>query len=135
MTNGPRKAWPQKDERLIERIDGLLSAVPVVRKNFFGTVAWFLDSNDLIFAGAWGPGVTLRLGEARARSLIELGEAEVHDPTGHRPKREYVYLDRNRIKSDDALLEWLTQARKFVGTLPTVARKPRKKTARKSGDN
>mgnify|MGYP001160566612 FL=1 len=134
MIDGPHKAWPQKDELLIERIDGLLSAAPVRRKNFFGTVAWFLESNDLIFAGAWGQGVMLRLGEERARSLIESGEAAVHDPTGRRPKREYVYLGKNRVQSDAVLLDWLARAREFVGTLPPVTKKPRKKTLRKSGD-
>ena len=60
--------WPQKNESLIERIDNLLSAEPVLRKNFFGTVAWFLESNDLIFAGAWGEGVMLRLGKNARRT-------------------------------------------------------------------
>ena len=46
MIDGPHKAWPQKDELLIERIDGLLSAAPVRRKNFFGTVAWFLSPEE-----------------------------------------------------------------------------------------
>ena len=93
MPDGSQKPWPKKDESLIERIDGLLANAPVRRKNFFGTVAWFLESNDLIFAGAWGEGVMLRLGEERALGLIETGKADPHDPTGHRPKREYVFLD------------------------------------------
>ena len=136
MANLTRKAWPRKDETLIERIDGLLLAAnraPATRKNFFGTIAWFLESNDLMFAGAWGQGVIVRLGEPRAQELIESGSAEVHDPTGHRPKREYVYLDQNRAQSDAVLLEWLAQAREFVSALPPVAKKPRKKTVRKSG--
>lgn len=121
--------WPQKDESLIERIDGLLSAAPVRRKNFFGTIAWFLESNDLIFAGAWGDGVMVRLGEERASTLIKSGEADPHDPTGHRPKREYVFLDRTRIMNDHVLLDWFEQASEFVGTLPPVAKKPRRNTA------
>ena len=126
-----QKAWPQKDEKLIERIGDLLSAAPVRRKNFFGTVAWFLESNDLIFAGAWGEGVMLRLGEDRSRALIESGQAEPHDPTGHRPKREYVFLDESRIENDEVLLDWLDQAREFVGVLPPARKKPRKNALRK----
>ena len=98
-------AWAKKNEALIERIDTLLSAAPVQRRNFFGNVSWFLNSNDLMFAGAWGDGVIIRVGEER------------FDPSGHRPKREYVYLDAQRIAEDDTLLDWLDQASAFVGTL------------------
>ena len=125
--------WPQKNRPLIERIDNLLSAEPVLRKNFFGTVAWFLESNDLIFAGAWGEGVMLRLGEERSTDLIKAGAADPHDPTGHRPKREYVFLDRYRIEDDDVLLDWFKQASEFVGTLPPMTKKPRRDTNRKNG--
>ena len=125
--------WPQKNGPLIARIDNLLSAEPVLRKNFFGTVAWFLESNDLIFAGAWGEGVMLRLGEERSTDLIESGAADPHDPTGHRPKREYVFLDRYRIEDDDVLLDWFKQASEFVGTLPPMTKKTRRDTNRKNG--
>ncbi|MCI0803910.1 MAG: hypothetical protein J4N96_05635, partial [Chloroflexi bacterium] len=63
--------------------------------------------------------------------LIESGAADPHDPTGHRPKREYVFLDRYRIKDDGVLLDWFKQASEFVGTLPPMANKPRRNTARK----
>ena len=137
MARLPQKEWPRRDESLIERIDDLLSTAtvaPVRRKNFFGTVAWFLESNDLIFAGAWGGGVMVRLGEGRASQLIESGAADPHDPTGHRPKREYVFLDAHRIMNDDVLLDWFRQASEFVGTLPPVEKKTRKNTVRNSGD-
>ena len=137
MANLTRKAWPGKDELLIERIDTLVLAanrVPARRKNFFGTVAWFLESNDLMFAGAWGEGVILRLGEQRSTDLVESGEADRHDPTGHGPKREYVFLDGTRIKEDAVLLDWFRQASDFVGTLPPVAKKHRKNPVQKSGD-
>ena len=55
--------WPKKDEALIERVDGLLSTAPVRRKNMFGTAAWFLESNDMMFIGAWGEGIMVRVGE------------------------------------------------------------------------
>lgn len=110
-------AWAKKNEALIERIDTLLSAAPVQRRNFFGNVSWFLNSNDLMFAGAWGDGVIIRVGEERASELIESCDAERFDPSGHRPKREYVYLDAQRIAEDDTLLDWLDQASAFVGTL------------------
>ena len=136
MTDRSRQGWPRKDESLIERIDDLLFAAPIApvwRKNFFGTVAWFLESNDLIFAGAWGKGVIVRLGEERVLGLIESGDADPHDPTGHRPKREYVFLDGTRITDDDLLLDWFSEASEFVGVLPPIVKKPRPNTGRTTG--
>ena len=88
-----------------------------------------------MFAGAWGHGAIVRLGEQRTQKLIESGSAEVRDPTGHRPKREYVFLDRKRVQIDAELIEWFTEAAEFVGALPPAARKSRKKTVQNSGDN
>jgi len=118
--------WAKKDEALIERIYGLLALAPVHRKNMFGTTAWFLESNDLMFIGAWGEGIMVRIGEERTTSLIESGDAEPFDPMGGKPMREYVLLDGERIAEDDDLLDWLDQASEFAGTLPPKQKKPRK---------
>jgi len=119
--------WAKKDEALIERIDGLLAIAPVRRKNMFGTSAWFLESNDMMFIGAWGEGIMVRIGEERTTSLIESGEAEPFDPMGSKPMREYVLLNSERIAEDDDLLDWLDQASEFASTLPPKQKKPRKK--------
>ncbi len=119
--------WAKKDEGLIERIDGLLSIAPVRRKNMFGTAAWFLESNDMMFAGAWGEGVMVRIGEQRTSRLIESGEAEPFDPMGGKPMREYVYLNGEQIAEDGELLEWLDEASEFAGSLPPKKQKPRKR--------
>jgi hypothetical protein len=119
--------WAKKDEGLIERIDGLLSAAPVHRKNMFGTTAWFLESNGMMFIGAWGEGIMVRIGEERTTSLIESGDAEPFDPMGGKPMREYVLLDGERIAEDNDLLDWLDQASEFAGSLPPKQKKSRKK--------
>jgi hypothetical protein len=118
--------WAKKDEALIERVDGLLSTAPVRRKNMFGTVAWFLDSNDMMFAGAWGAGIMVRVGVERTANLIESGGAEPFDPLGGRPMREYVLLNGDRIAGDDELLGWLNEAGDFAGTLPPKRNKSAK---------
>ena len=110
--------WVKKDDALIERVDGLLSMAPVRRKNMFGSAAWFLDSNDLMFAGAWGEGIMVRVGEKVTSYLIEIGEAEPFDPMGGKPMREYVLLNGERIAEDDILLGWLEQASEFTESLP-----------------
>ena len=118
--------WPKKDAALIERVDGLLSTAPVRRKNMFGTAAWFLESNDMMFIGAWGEGVMVRVGGERTTRLIESGEAEPFDPMGGRPMREYVFIDGDRIADDDMLLGWIEQASDFAASLP-----PKKKRSKK----
>jgi TfoX/Sxy family transcriptional regulator of competence genes len=121
--------WAKRDDALIERIDEILSTAPVRRKNMFGTAAWFLDSNDTMFAGAWGDGIMVRVGKQRTTSLIEAGDAEPFDPIGGRPMHEIVYLNGEIIAEDEDLLEWLDQASEYVGALPPKQRKPRKKKA------
>ena len=79
--------WATKDEALIERIDGLLAAAPVRRKNMFGSSAWFLEANDMMFAGAWGEAIMVRVGAERTSALIEAGDAESFDPMGGKPMR------------------------------------------------
>ena len=84
----------------------------------FGSAASFLEVNDLMFAGAWGEGIMIRVGEKVASYLIEIGEAEPFDPMGGRPMREYVFLNGERIAEDDILLGWLDQASEFAEGLP-----------------
>lgn len=118
--------WVKKDDALIERVDGLLSTAPVRRKNMFGSAGWFLESNDIMFAGAWGESVTVRVGAERTASLIESGEAEAFDPLGGRPMHEIVFLNGERIAEDTVLLDWLNQASEFASTLPPKTKKRRK---------
>jgi len=119
--------WAKKDEALIERIDGLLATAPVRRKNMFGTAAWFLESNDTMFAGAWGEAIMVRIGEERTTQLLESGDAEPFDPMGGKPMREYVLLNSERIAEDDDLLDWLDQASEFASLLPPKRKKTLKK--------
>lgn len=119
--------WAIKDDALIERVDGLLAAAPVRRKNMFGSSAWFLESNNMMFAGAWGEAIMVRVGTDRTSSLIDAGKAESFDPMGGKPMREYVLLNAERIAEDDVLLNWLNEASEFAGTLPPKQKKPRKK--------
>lgn len=117
--------WAKKDDALIERVDGLLSIAPVRRKNMFGSSAWFLESNDMMFAGAWGESIMVRVGTERTSTLIEAGDAEPFDPMGGKPMREYVLLNGDRIAEDDVLLGWLEEASQFAGALPPKQKKPR----------
>jgi hypothetical protein len=81
----------------------------------------------MIFAGAWGEGVMVRIGEQRTSSLIESGEAEPFDPMEGKAMREYVYLNEEQIAEDGELLEWLDEASEFARSLPPKKQKSRKK--------
>ncbi len=122
------EAWVKKDDALIERVAGLLSVAPVHRKNMFGSAAWFLESNGMMFAGAWGEAIMVRVGAKRTSELIESGMAEKFDPMGGRPMREYILLDSERIAEDDVLIGWLDEASEYAGALPP---KPNKTRSRK----
>ena len=80
-----------------------------------------------MFAGAWGEGVMVRIGEQRTSSLIKSGEAESFDPMGGKPMRKYVYLNREQIAEDGELLDWLDEASEFSGYLPLNKQRSRKK--------
>jgi hypothetical protein len=116
-------AWAKKDVELVERMDILLDSFQVVRKNFFGNVAWFLNSNDQMFAGAWGSDVVIRLGQPRATEMIETGQMLPFDPSAHQPKREYALLLERQHVNDEYLLDWLGIAARFTETLPNKPKK------------
>jgi len=111
--------WAKKDEALIERVLGLLSVAPVRSKSMFVTTAWFLESNDLMFTGAWGDGIMVRVGAKRTAELIESGDADSFDTLGNnKAMKEYVLLNSDRIAEDEDLLNWLDEASEFAGSLP-----------------
>jgi len=117
--------WAKKDEALIERVLGLLSVAPVRSKSMFGNTAWFLESNDLMFTGAWGDGIMVRVAAKRTAELIESGDADSFDTLGNnKAMKEYVLLNSDRIAEDEDLLNWFNEASEFAGSLPT--KKPKR---------
>lgn len=119
--------WPEMDRELEERIDGLTAGIPVRRKKMFGTSSWFMESNDQMFAGVWGDGVMVRVGQEQAKSLVQDGTADEFDPMGGRPMREYVYLNAEKIAEDADLMGWLETAAGFTSTLAAKKKRSRKK--------
>lgn len=115
------------DEGLVERIDAATASMPVRRKKMFGTSSWFMESNDQMFAGAWGDGLMVRVGAEETHSLIESGEAAAFDPMGGRPMKEYVLVDSDAIAEDGDLLAWLERGAQFTSTLAPKAKKAKKK--------
>jgi hypothetical protein len=121
--------WVTKDEELVVKLDDLLADAVVTRKSFFGNVAWFIDSNDQIFVQTWGVDIALRLGSTNASILIDSQQMSEFNPSGHRPKQEYVLLSQRQHSSDEYLLNWLELAIEYVESLPP---KPKKKSRKGS---
>lgn len=114
---------PETDEGLVERIDALLGSRPVRRKKMFGTSSWFLESNDQMFASAWGDGLVVRVGESETARMVAAGDASLFDPMGGRPTKEYVLLDADAIAEDAGLLAWLDRGASFTASLAPKAKK------------
>jgi hypothetical protein len=121
--------WVTKDEELVVKLDDLLADAVVTRKSFFGNVAWFIDSNDQIFVQTWGVDIALRLGSTNTSILIDSQQMSEFNPSGHRPKQEYVLLSQRQHSSDEYLLNWLELAIEYVESLPP---KPKKKSRKGS---
>ena len=119
--------WATKDEALVIRLDELLSSAGVTRKSFFGNEAWFTDSNDQIFVQAWVADVALRLGSTNASKLIDSQQMSPFNPSGHRPKQEYVLLSQQQHSNDEFLLDWLELAVAYAESLPPKQKKKRTK--------
>ena len=122
------RSMPSTDQGLVDRIDGLMSALPVRRRKMFGTSSWFLESNDQMFSGVWGDGLMLRVGEDETNRLVRSGEAVAFDPMGGRPMKEYVLVDAGSIAEDDSLTSWLNRGAQFTATLPTKQKKTKRKS-------
>ncbi len=113
---------PSRDDALIARLDAIAAGLVAHRKAMFGTVAWFLDANDQMFAGAWGDEMNVRLGGDEAARLIASGAAGAFAPMAGRPMREYVLLPAAALP-DDELAAWLDRAAAFAATLAPKQRR------------
>lgn len=115
--------WTKKDQRLIERLDKLLSEFPLTKKNFFGNVAWYSNKNNQMSLLAWGSDIAARVGDEKSTNLISSDQARPFDPSGHRPKREYVLIPEDQLRSDKVVVDWAIESLKYVDTLlPKPAR-------------
>jgi hypothetical protein len=118
--------WAKRNDALVERLNQLLANSPATKKNFFGNLAWFHDSNQQMTILAWGQDIVLRLGESEVSQLIESGQMKIFDPSGHRPKRDYAVLSIDQDTSNDFTLEWLEKAINYAETLPNKSKSKKK---------
>jgi TfoX/Sxy family transcriptional regulator of competence genes len=105
------------DELLEARIEKIVADWENInKKKMFGGVCHLLNGN--MFCGVYRDFLILRLGEANAEKSMTSPFVRPFDITG-KPMKGWVMVEREGFESDEALQEWLEQARQFAGTLPS----------------
>ena len=111
-------SMPKPDPDLLQRMEGLLAALPARKRLMFGTAAWFADSNAQMFAGVWGDRVNVRVGKDAVSELVDSGGADPFEPMPGRPMKEYVLLDAASVSDDAGLRSWIERGLEFAESLP-----------------
>jgi TfoX/Sxy family transcriptional regulator of competence genes len=84
-------------------------------KNMFGGICHLVNGN--MFCGVYKDFLILRLGQENADLALDLPFVRPFDITG-RPMKGWVMVAEEGFNTDDALEDWLSQARDFALTLP-----------------
>ena len=118
---------------LVELFQKLLPESGGDGRTMFGCPCGFLGGN--MFMGLFSDQLFLRLAEGdRAKLLAEEG-AQLFDPMGGRPMREYVVVPPAWLEgdTDDELRAWIAKSARYAKTLPPKTAKSggKKKTVDK----
>ena len=81
----------------------------------FGGVCHLLNGN--MVCGVYKEFLILRLGVDNAEQALNLPFVKPFDITG-KPMKGWVMLEKDGFTTEDALRDWLNQAKDFVLTLP-----------------
>jgi TfoX/Sxy family transcriptional regulator of competence genes len=104
------------DEQLEARIQKTVAGWENMnKKKMFGGVCHLLNGN--MFCGVYKDFLILRLGETNAEKALARPFVRAFDITG-RPMKGWVMVESQGFETDEALKEWLEQARQFAGALP-----------------
>jgi TfoX/Sxy family transcriptional regulator of competence genes len=105
------------NEEIDARIRKIVSGwKDTTRKKMFGGVCHLLNGN--MFCCVYKGFLILRLGEKGADEALGSEFARPFDITG-RPMRGWVMIESEGFKDDEALEEWLNEAKEFADTLPS----------------
>ena len=84
-------------------------------KKMFGGICYLLSGN--MFSGVYKDFLILRLGEEKAKEVLNSAFARPFDITG-RPMKGWVMMEGEGFKTDDELRGFLNMAKVFAKTLP-----------------
>lgn len=102
------------DAELDARVADHLMSWGATRKKMFGGTGYMLNGN--MMAGVFRDSLILRLGPEDGALALQQPNVRPFDISSN-PMSGWVMVDPEGL-DDDALLDWLEQARDFVETLP-----------------
>ena len=119
--------FKRSSSALVDLFGKLLPGTGGDGRTMFGCPCGFFGGN--MFMGLFGDQLFQRLAEGdRAQLLAEEG-AELFDPMGGRPMREYVVVPAGWLEgdADDELRAWVAKSARYAKSLPPKAAKPKGK--------
>ncbi len=103
------------DERLAERVRGLLQSRRLVEKKMFGGIAFMVRGH--MCCGVIGEKLMVRVGPDEYERAIQRAHAAPMDFTG-KPMRGFVYVSLAGLRTRAQLKSWIDRGLAFTGTLP-----------------
>jgi TfoX/Sxy family transcriptional regulator of competence genes len=117
---------------LVTLFDELIAGTAGERRQMFGSPCGFLDGQ--LFSGVFGAQLFVRLSEEDRAKLLSEG-AQLFDPMGGRPMKEYVVLPAALLDDERAVRRWMDSAVQYARALgPKKAKKkaaPKKAASKK----
>lgn len=104
------------DEDLAGRIRTALARKKnIEEKKMFGCICFFLNGNALV--GVWKDRLIARLGPDEGEAALREPNVSEFAITG-RPMRNWVTVEPEGVADEEAVMEWVQRAVKFVAKLP-----------------
>jgi hypothetical protein len=102
------------DQELDDRLNAAIAGWGTTRKKLFGGTCNLLNGNML--CGVHKDSLILRLGPEKSERALARPHVKPFDITG-KPMKGWVMVGKAGVNDAD-LRQWLTEARRFVETLP-----------------
>ena len=109
-------------DRFYELADGVSG---LTFRNMFGWRCAFFDGN--MQGGYLNEQVMLRLSEVDRAEFLNLPDAQLFNPKGDRPMREYVSVPAEVVHSQD-FTRWFEKSLRYAASLPPKAKRARAET-------
>jgi hypothetical protein len=105
------------DEELAERIRGVVQDEPGLSEmRMFGGLAFLVHGNMAVGASSRG-GLLLRIDPAMTESLVDQEHVRRFE-MGGRAMDGWLHVDVERVRTDDALNEWVQHGVGYARSLP-----------------
>jgi TfoX/Sxy family transcriptional regulator of competence genes len=121
--------WRKPQEDLVQLLHDVIpeGQAPVEFKPMFGGPCYWTAGN--MFAAVHQESLFVRLGETDRAELLAHPGAHLFEPMERRPMKEYVVFPDDMLSDHEALRGWMAKGLAYAASLPSKAKKPRKKKA------